>query len=135
MFTYLSKDIQITKLGKNDIERKMRVVVSRPIRDYGVVMHGYKLIYMTVLDIDGRIYRGKIDFHELNQAINDFSNKIISMKYEDRITSICCYTSFVICAQKNGNLLLLNFNEDNTLVDEPISIALIDSIKKHQVAQ
>ena len=63
------------------MEKKIKILLNRPIKDYGVVTHGYKLIYITILDNTGKIYRGKIDFHDPNSNVIDFSTKMIHMDY------------------------------------------------------
>lgn len=56
----------------------MRIVINRQIRDYGIVMHGYKLVYLTILDTSGKIYRDKIMFSENNPSGIDFSSKLVN---------------------------------------------------------
>lgn len=66
----------------------------------------------------------------------DFTDKLIRFDYrpDDPVENICCFAFFVICSTKKGNIILLNFDEENNLIGSPIRITVIDKLKNHQVA-
>ena len=135
-FSFLTKDLYIGRLLKNqDPERKTKVYVNKQVRDYGLTVSLNKTIVATLVDSNGRIYRGVVDHNHSNSI--DFSDKIIDLDYknEDKIVSICSYSCFVICSTSKGNLILLYFDDSHNLMVPPTTFIVIDKLKTQNMVE
>lgn len=136
-FTFLTREIHLGRLVRNqEPERKAKVIVRNRIRDYGLyVTHSTKTLIVTLIDTEGKLYRGNVDTN--SNSTLDFNDKLINIDYnrDDPLFRVCCFAYFVICSTVKGNLLIFNFDEDNNLIGQPTFVNVIDKIKIHHVAE
>ena len=68
-----------------------------------------KIIVLTILDTEGKLYRSKFDPYGQKKPSN-FSDFKINFVNPDLILSICTYGNWVLCTTTTGRLTVLTFN-------------------------
>lgn len=86
---------------------------GKKIKDYSNSAVTSKIISMTILDNEGKLYRANIDIYE--KRIPNFLDYQINLNYNDIIVSVLSQGSSLYCTTTGGKILVITLNEDNTL--------------------